>query len=179
MAGFLERRRLRASVGVIAAARRAWGEAPARSLLDVGGGTGLVTEQLGSGIQRLVVLEPGASARKKGARRRPFLEFVEGMAEAIPLPDSSFDRVAATGSFHHFTDAAAGLGEIRRVLAPGGRLVIFEHSPEKGHGRFLVRVACHKSLRQPEELRAMALDAGFSDVRVQDCPPGFLLVASK
>jgi demethylmenaquinone methyltransferase/2-methoxy-6-polyprenyl-1,4-benzoquinol methylase len=179
VARFLERRRLRVFEAVVAAAHRACRGEPALSLLDVGGGTGLLTEQFGRGVPRCVVLEPSASARRKGSKRRPRLEFVDGVAEKIPLPAGSFDRVIATGSLHHFADPSQGLAEMERVLAPGGRLVIFELYPEKEHGMFRARSPCHKSFVRPEELQKMAEAAGFRKVRTEPASPGFLLVASK
>jgi len=50
--------------------------------------------------------------------------YVEALAESIPLPDASFDRVFCLFSFRDFQDKKKGLEEIFRVLKPGGRLVI-------------------------------------------------------
>jgi SAM-dependent methyltransferase len=45
-------------------------------------------------------------------------------AEAIPFPDQDFDHVACMGALLYFSDAAGAVREIRRVLKPGGRLVV-------------------------------------------------------
>ena len=113
------------------------------------------------------------------ARRRPRLKFVEGVAEKLPFADDAFDRVIATGSFHHFADQAKGLAEIRRVLSPGGRLVAFELHPDRGQGKFLRGSAFHKTLKTPEELKAMLLEAGFSNVSFAEAPPGYILRADR
>ena len=51
-------------------------------------------------------------------------EYVEAIAENIPLPDNTFDRVFCLFSFRDFKDKKKGLEEIHRVLKPGGQLVI-------------------------------------------------------
>jgi demethylmenaquinone methyltransferase/2-methoxy-6-polyprenyl-1,4-benzoquinol methylase len=50
--------------------------------------------------------------------------YVEAVAEEIPLPDNTFDRVFCLFSFRDFKDKRTGLSEIFRVLKPGGQLVI-------------------------------------------------------
>lgn len=177
MASFLEKRRLRAFAGVVARAQAHFAEDGATSLLDVGGGTGWLAEALGKGLTKVVVLEPRPRARAKGKRRRPQVDFVDGVAERIPFPDGSFSRVIAVGSLHHFADAPRGLAEMRRVTAPGGRLVIFEYSPDNGKGHFLVRFACHHSLRRPDELASMGARAGFEDGQAFQSAPGYLVLA--
>ncbi len=179
MASWVERRRLAAFSGTISAAGTHFAGDSARSLLDVGGGTGWLAEELGRGLERIVVLEPRARARAKGKKRRPSVEFVEGKAEAIPFPDGSFERIIAVGSLHHFADAAKGLAEIRRVMTAGGRLAIFEYQPDRGKGRFLVRFACHHALRTPDELKALVERASFEQVSSTLAPPGYLVFAAK
>lgn len=52
------------------------------------------------------------------------IEFREGPAEDLPVGDGDADVVLAFDSFDHWQDSAQGLGEIRRVLRPQGRLVV-------------------------------------------------------
>jgi ubiquinone/menaquinone biosynthesis C-methylase UbiE len=54
------------------------------------------------------------------------LHFEVGDAEKLPFPDRHFDAVLSSGSIKHWPDPAAGLREIHRVLAPGGRAFIGE-----------------------------------------------------
>jgi len=57
-------------------------------------------------------------------------EVLQGDAEALPFASESFDRVSSNGVLHHTPDMAAALGEVHRVLAPGGqaRIVVYNHS---------------------------------------------------
>jgi demethylmenaquinone methyltransferase/2-methoxy-6-polyprenyl-1,4-benzoquinol methylase len=67
-------------------------------------------------------------ARNKAAARgvADRVQFLEGDALAIPEPDGSFDIVSVAFGVRNFADVAKGLAEARRVLAPGGRLVVLE-----------------------------------------------------
>lgn len=74
------------------------------------------------------------------ARRKPVqIEWLEGMAEALPLPDSSFDAVVSQFGLMFFEDKPQALREMVRVLNPGSRLAVavcdaVENSP--GYGAF-------------------------------------------
>ena len=82
-------------------------------------------------IERIVGIDPcstsWALAQPRATSLGVPLEFIEGSAESIPLPDEEFDTVLMTYSLCTIPDAQAALQEIRRVLKPGGRLVFCEH----------------------------------------------------
>lgn len=54
----------------------------------------------------------------------PKIRFLVADVEALPFEDSSFDRVISTCVFHHLTDPAKGLEEMRRVVRPGGHITL-------------------------------------------------------
>jgi ubiquinone/menaquinone biosynthesis C-methylase UbiE len=64
-----------------------------------------------------------AAARSEGHGN---VEFHEAAASALPLPDESFDRVVSVQVFEYVEDIATALREIRRLLRPGGRLVLWD-----------------------------------------------------
>lgn len=92
-------------------------------ILDVGCGTGANLEMLksfGSAEGVDVSHEALAFCRERG------LENVRhGKAEQLPFEDNSFDLVTALDVLEHLNDDAAGLGEIGRILRPGGRVLLF------------------------------------------------------
>jgi SAM-dependent methyltransferase len=90
-----------------------------RSVVDLGAGTGKLTRLLADTGARVVAVEPLAEMRETLERVVPEAESLEGTAEAIPLGDASADAVTAAQSFHWF-DAVTAVGEIYRVLRPGG-----------------------------------------------------------
>ncbi|WP_037908141.1 class I SAM-dependent methyltransferase [Actinacidiphila yeochonensis] len=93
-----------------------------RTLLDVGCGTGLVTERLTRPGLRVVALDasPGM-ARLAAGRVGPGL--VLGDCRRLPFADGSLDAVCAVWLLHLLPDAAAVVAECARVLRPGGVLV--------------------------------------------------------
>jgi demethylmenaquinone methyltransferase/2-methoxy-6-polyprenyl-1,4-benzoquinol methylase len=60
------------------------------------------------------------------------IHWIEGDAMHLPYPDASFDLVTAAFGFRNLTNYAAGLAEIHRVLAPGGRVAILECNQPDG-----------------------------------------------
>ncbi|HTZ29400.1 MAG TPA: class I SAM-dependent methyltransferase [Streptosporangiaceae bacterium] len=97
-------------------------------------------------------------------RRRPGVSWVKGRAEKLPLPAEQATVAWAISSVHHWADRAAGLCEVWRVLAPGGRVLLAERLTRpgaRGH-------AAHGLTRdQAEELAAQVAATGFSRVRLE------------
>lgn len=103
---------------------------PARRPLvgvDLGSGTGRFTpalaETFGGPIHGV---EPAEGMRRaaEASARHPNVAYLEGRAEAIPLPEAAADFVLMFLSYHHVADKPAAAREIRRVLKPGGRVLL-------------------------------------------------------
>lgn len=94
---------------------------PGRRVLDLAAGTGKLTAALVPSGAEIVAVEPVAAMRARLAEVVPGADVREGTAEAIPLPAASVDAVVVGQAFHWF-DGERALGEIRRVLRPGGGL---------------------------------------------------------
>jgi SAM-dependent methyltransferase len=88
-------------------------------VLDLGAGTGKLTEALLELGVDVTAVEPDPLMRAELVRRLPDVPTVDGRAESIPLADASVDAVLAGQAFHWFDNPRA-LGEITRVLRPGG-----------------------------------------------------------
>ncbi len=93
--------------------------------LDVGAGSGRLTERLMPRVRYIVAIEPAAGLRRLLAERIPHAGVVAGWAEALPLLDSAADLTAACGAFG---PEPAILDELWRVTAPGGTVALI--SPE-------------------------------------------------
>ena len=97
-------------------------------------------------VERVVGIDPcstsWALAQPRAKTLGVPLEFIEGSAESMRLPDESFDTVLMTYSLCTIHDAQAALYEIRRVLKPDGRLVFCEHgeAPDAAVARWQQRV---------------------------------------
>ena len=103
---------------------RAAGLRPGSRVVDLPAGTGKLTRVLVTAGLAVTAIEPSASMRAKLAETTPRTEVMEGTAESIPLADASADCVTVGQAFHHF-HARAAIGEIGRVLRPGGVLALF------------------------------------------------------
>ena len=66
-------------------------------------------------------------ARVRAERTGAAVELIEADAQALPFPDATFDAAVATFVFCSVPDPVLGLGELRRVLVPGGQLLLLEH----------------------------------------------------
>ena len=103
-------------------------------VVDVGMGTGLVSREIlriTGEPERLVGVDPSpgmmAQAHLPGQVR-----CLEGSAERMPLPDASADFIVMGYALRHIGDLAAAFGEFRRVLRPGGRVLVLEISKPRG-----------------------------------------------
>ncbi len=101
-------------------------------VLEVGIGTGLNMRYYDkTRVTKITGLDPALQlhplARERIAQTGLDVELVGLSAEQIPLPDASFDTVLMTYTLCSIPDALAALREMRRVLAPGGRLLFCEH----------------------------------------------------
>lgn len=99
-----------------------------RDVVEVGCGTGLLLRRFAELSKRAVGvdLSPGMLAH---ARRRG-LEVVEGSAERLPLPTASFDVAVSFKTLPHVPDLRRALGEMARVVRPGGVLIAELYNPK-------------------------------------------------
>ena len=92
-------------------------------LLDAGCGDGGVARMLRQRVAEVVAVDVDASPAWRDA---PGLTFQVADAEHLPFGGASFDVIHSKDSLHHMDDPRAALAEYRRVLRPGGTLVIVE-----------------------------------------------------
>ena len=111
---------------------------PGMNILDVGCGTGslAVAAKQKQGLEGTVVgIDPSSNmidlALKKADNAAVDIEFRVGVIEDLEFDDDKFDLVLSSLMMHHLTDGLKeiGLQEIRRVLKPGGTLLIIELDP--------------------------------------------------
>lgn len=104
---------------------------PFNDVLDVGCGTGPVIELLCEKYpeKRFVGLDlTPVMIEAAQAKGLPNAEFVVGDAENLPFADESFDALLCSNSFHHYPNPGMFLREARRVLRPGGKLILRDYT---------------------------------------------------
>jgi ubiquinone/menaquinone biosynthesis C-methylase UbiE len=103
----------------------------ARRLLDVGCGTGELAARISKAFPslRVVGCDFSAGMLERAASKRLRVSWVRGDAGFLPFGAAMFDVVTSTEAFHWFPDQDAALREFRRVLVPGGRLLLAVATP--------------------------------------------------
>jgi ubiquinone/menaquinone biosynthesis C-methylase UbiE len=151
-------------------------------VLDVGCGPGAAARLAARQGAAVVGVDPSAVMLRfarwiSAVRRVDDLDWRVGRAEALPLPDASVTIAWAISTVHHWDDPTAGLGEIRRVLAPAGRVLLAERLVQPGaRGHAAHGLTRHQADRLAAELAA----AGFTDIHTDIRRAGrrtFLIVA--
>jgi SAM-dependent methyltransferase len=161
---------------------------PGERVIDVGSGPGFLAAEMAAvvGAAGLVVaVDPSESMRTLAAAREvpagaAAIEHCAGDATALPVPDGGADVVTSTQVYEYVVDVPAALAEVRRVLRPGGRVLVLDtdwdslvwHSSDPARmGRVLTAwdahlVDPHLPRRLPRRLR----DAGFDEPEVRVLP---------
>ncbi|MHB1912944.1 MAG: class I SAM-dependent methyltransferase [Acidimicrobiales bacterium] len=115
-------------------------------VLEVGFGSGLNVPYYPPGVQQVWAVDPAIEGRRLAAKRvaqSPVaIDYVGLDGEELPLEDASVDHVLSTWTLCTIPDVQSALGEIRRVLRPGGTLHFVEHglSPAPGVARWQDRL---------------------------------------
>lgn len=146
---------------------------PGESVLDVGCGTGSLAiaakRRVGAGGAVFGVDASApmiARARNKARKAGVEVNFDDGVAESLSFPDARFDVVLNTVMLHHLPRKARQqcVGEMGRVLKPGGRLLVVEFGGAAPHGRGpLAHFHRHGQIK-PRELVELVGEAGFNIV---------------
>lgn len=142
-------------------------------LLEVGcGGGAFLKEALQSGCRAAAVdHSPDMVQAVHELNRDKILEgrlvVLEANASSLPFINDTFTCAAMTGVLGLLSDPVKALAEIRRVLMPGGRLVVSGSDPElKGTPAAPEPIASRMNFFDEEELEELARKAGFEDVKV-------------
>lgn len=99
-----------------------------RRLADIGGGTGNYSLALKQEGWAPVVIDRSPEMLARAATKG--LETVQADAQRLPFADGAFDAAMMISMLHHVEDRPAALAEARRILCPGGRLVLMGFTRE-------------------------------------------------
>jgi arsenite methyltransferase len=146
---------------------------PGDEVLDAACGTGdFAVADLAAGAHRVVGLDFSEAMLQRARRKAPQVEWVRGDMLALPFADASFDVAVSTQVYEYVEDMPAALAEVRRVLRPGGRLLVLDtdwdslvwHSRDPQRMRRVV-AAWDEHLADPylpRRLPGLLEDAGFT-----------------
>jgi ubiquinone/menaquinone biosynthesis C-methylase UbiE len=159
------RSRYRFAIELVSAELGQGGTLAGHTILDVACGAGFGVEMLRTADASVLGIDYDATTLREVRRSQPASRLVHADATRLPLQDASVDGVVSFETIEHVPDARALVLEIRRVLKPGGRLVLSTPNrafgpPERHTGNpFHVREFTADELRE-------VLRASFQQVRL-------------
>jgi SAM-dependent methyltransferase len=142
-------------------------------VVEIGCGEGRAFELYPPQVEHVLAVEPDPTARAAAAERAADapvpVDVVDGFAERLPAADGSCDAAVCVWVLCSVPDPSAALREVRRVLAPGGRLAAYEHvrsprAPFRAVQRAVDAAFWTRSLggcRTTRDTEAVILAAGF------------------
>jgi SAM-dependent methyltransferase len=153
---------------------------PGQRLLEIGCGGGLLLRDALATGATATGLDHSEEMVGLARERAPGATVVLGTANELPFADQAFTAAAISIVLMFLDEPVPALRECRRVLGPHARLALYTTSPAlRGTPAIPELMASHTHLYVDDALAALARDAGFADVRVEDEDGGQLLTASR
>lgn len=147
---------------------------PGDRALDLGCGTGEFSAGLALAGAHVIGAEITRAAVVRARARHPTLDLrLVPIAGPLPFADGAFELVWSSEVIEHVADTARWLSEVRRVLAPGGRLLVTTPSHGRlrvllgGIERFSEPLGDHLHLYSQRSLRVLLKEFGFESVQVR------------
>ncbi|MFQ6397266.1 methyltransferase domain-containing protein [Nocardia sp. KC 131] len=150
---------------------------PGDPVVDVGCGSGRAVAELAARETCPIGIDPSETMLDAARTRWTALDFRHATAESLPLPDGSMTGYRADKVFHELACPTAALAEARRVLVPGGRIVLLgqdwdaiiidSDSPETTRAIVHARAATIPNPRAARQYRTLLLDNDFHDVSIE------------
>jgi SAM-dependent methyltransferase len=152
--------------GLVLDAMRALAPWAGRTLVDLGCGSGYWLPGYADEAAQVIGVEPDPGLLPLATVRDRRVTVLPGSAEHIPLADASVDVVHARFAYFWPPDCAAGLAEVRRVLRPGGHLVVVDNNQRAGDFADLLRMAGYTALGQADTTDAWWAERGATRTEV-------------
>ncbi len=114
------------------------GQVRAKTVLEVGSGTGYWLNLLHTTVPNLFGLDYSMGMIKQAQRQPSPLKLVRGSAVQLPYRDNTFDLVYCVDAIHHFGDHRQFIAEVFRVLRPAGALAVIGHDPHEGTSKWYI-----------------------------------------
>ncbi len=103
---------------------------PELNLLDIGGGTGRISQFFSDSVKQVVVADTSFKMLQKTGDKKD-LAAINAGSELLPFKNDSFDRILMVDALHHVFDQTITSQELWRVVKPGGKIIIEEPDIDK------------------------------------------------
>lgn len=155
----------------------------ANLLLDLGGGTGRVAEQLQNHVTECIVFDSSFEMLLQAKNKSDRLLIIQGMGDDLPFRANSIKQIFLNDTLHHIREQKETLEESFRVLQPGGKLIIREFDKSYFWNfilRFLEFIVGFKSkFYSPKQLTAICEEIGFKVSWEKPNKTTFILIGEK
>jgi ubiquinone/menaquinone biosynthesis C-methylase UbiE len=156
-------------------------------IVDLGCGTGVLFDMLRRKVGpkgSVTGIDFALQMAARAHRNFPFdnVNVVDADASGLPFADRSFDIAVAFASFAHFADKERSIGEIHRVLRPGGHFYIIHLTSSRKLAEIHQRiggVVRDDAIPAEERLQKMFASCCFSEIVIEDQPGLYLAKASR
>jgi ubiquinone/menaquinone biosynthesis C-methylase UbiE len=150
---------------------------PADRVLDLGCGTGWASRRMArvataGEIVGLDVADEMLRRAEQASREFKNIRYVWGSAESVPAKEGTFSKVLSVESFYYYADQGKALDELRRVIAPGGKLFILINLYKDNHYslRWVSELKVPVQALSEAEYVALLEKHGFKEVQARRIP---------
>ena len=143
------------------------------AILEIGFGTGRLARKIAKqarnglvcGVDPSELMLHAAEKRTRKFRKKGRVELKLGEASALPWPDAHFDKVTALHCFQFWSDPQHDIAEVRRVLKPGGLVMLVLRARKKAGPKWLPNPISRSGQEIAGAFQLLA-DAGFRETRI-------------
>jgi ubiquinone/menaquinone biosynthesis C-methylase UbiE len=144
-------------------------------VLDLGCGTGWASRRMARVAGEVIGLDVADEMLRRAEKTSSAfknIRYVWGSAESIPAADGYFSKVLSVESFYYYADQGKALDELRRVMAPGGKLFILINLYKDNHYslRWVGELKVPVQVLSEKEYIALLEKHGFSNVQARRIP---------
>jgi ubiquinone/menaquinone biosynthesis C-methylase UbiE len=144
------------------------------AILEIGFGTGRLVRKVAKqareafvcGVDPSELMLQTAERRTKKFRKQGRVELKLGEAAALPWADAQFDKAAALHCFHFWSDPVHDIAEVRRVLKPGGLLLLILRGHKKAGPKWLPNPISRSGQEIAGAFQLLA-NSGFGETRIE------------
>ncbi len=152
-------------------------------ILDLGGGTGRVSQDLGKNTKGCIILDLSFKMLLQAKEKSRSMFLINGLSQNLPLREASLKQIFLNDSLHHIADQEGTLADCYYTLGTNGKLIIREYDKKKIRTKFLIFfekiVRFGSKFLSTKELSEMCVEQGFKTEFSRPSKSTFILVAEK